>query len=50
MENITLQEVKALIESNRVVFAYPRKNILSVDGFKKFNAQANVFDFLKSIR
>ena len=50
MNTITLQEIKALVATNHVVFGYPRKGYVSVDGFKKFKASAPAFAFLKSLR
>jgi hypothetical protein len=38
MATITVEQVKQLIASNRVVAAYPRKKQIVVDGFKRFSA------------
>ena len=38
MPNITAAQVTKLKESGQVVFAYPRKGIIVVNGFKRFKA------------
>jgi hypothetical protein len=50
MKKITIDEVKDLLAKGHVVFAYPKKGIVTVDGFKKFKASNEVFEFLKSIK
>jgi hypothetical protein len=38
MKNISAAKVIALRASGQVVFAYPRKGIIVVNGFKRFKA------------
>jgi len=47
MTKITLSQVKELIATNHVVFAYPRKNLVVVNGFKRYEASDAVCKFVK---
>lgn len=47
LENITIEQVKLLVAQNRVVVAYPRKQLVVVDGFKRYSASPKVLKFLK---
>ena len=38
MQSITAKQVQALKAAGRVVFAYPRKGEVVVDGFKRYSA------------
>lgn len=49
ISKITAEQVKDLISSNHVVMAYPRKNIIVVDGFKRYNATDAVCKLVKEL-
>jgi len=46
---ISLDEIKKLIDLNHSVSIYPNKKIISVDGFKKYNASEYVINETKKL-
>ena len=40
MDKITAKQVVELKDSGHVVYSYPRKKVICVDGFKYFSAEA----------
>lgn len=49
-QNIALAEVKNLIATNHVVFAYPRRGEVVVDGFKRYAATDAVLKYIKAAK
>ena len=49
MKTITLTEVKAMVAAKQVVFAYPRKGYICVNGGTYFKADGKTIIFVKGL-
>lgn len=47
LNKITTKEVNELVVTGHVVFGYPRKQIIMVDGFKRYSASPQTIKALK---